>query len=187
MSTRRSPHATPVASFPPLCNGSVSLLILGSMPGEASLAADQYYAHPRNAFWPLMTKIYDIDLSLPYAERASALLERGVAVWDVLKSCVRHGSLDSAIVAESVAVNDFPGLFDQCPGIRKIVFNGTTAWKTYKRHVLPYLESRHAALPVVQLPSTSPAHASLDFDAKLQLWRAGLIDSKPEAMAHSRI
>lgn len=175
-----SGYGQPVESFPPLFNGSAHVLILGSMPGMASLSAGQYYAHPRNAFWRIMRGIFGIDESLPYSHRTTALLNQGLAVWDVLKACVRQGSLDSDIVSHSIVANDFKTLFEQCPAIAKIVFNGSTAEQTYIRHVLPTLDLKHAAIPAVRLPSTSPAHAGLDFEGKLNAWRNALICVKPD-------
>ena len=174
-----SGYGQPVESFPPLFNGSAHVLILGSMPGMASLSAGQYYAHPRNAFWRIMRGIFGIDESLPYPHRTTALLNQGLAVWDVLKACVRQGSLDSDIVSHSIVANDFKTLFEQCPAIGKIVFNGSTAEQTYIRHVLPTLDLKHAAIPAVRLPSTSPAHAGLDFEWILNAWRNALICVKP--------
>lgn len=175
-----SGYGQPVESFPPLFNGSAHVLILGSMPGMASLSAGQYYAHPRNAFWRIMRGIFGIDESLPYSHRTTGLLNQGLAVWDVLKACVRQGSLDSDIVSHSIVANDFKTLFEQCPAIAKIVFNGSTAEQTYIRHVLPTLDLKHAAIPAVRLPSTSPAHAGLDFEGKLNAWRNALICVKPD-------
>ena len=175
-----SGYGQPVESFPPLFNGSAHVLILGSMPGMVSLSAGQYYAHPRNAFWRIMRGIFGIDESLPYSHRTTALLNQGLAVWDVLKACVRQGSLDSDIVSHSIVANDFKTLFEQCPAIGKIVFNGSTAEQTYNRHVLPTLDLKHAAIPAVRLPSTSPAHAGLDFEGKLNAWRNALICVKPD-------
>ncbi len=175
-----SGYGQPVESFPPLFNGSAHVLILGSMPGMASLSAGQYYAHPRNAFWRIIRGIFGIDESLPYSHRTTALLNQGLAVWDVLKACVRQGSLDSDIVSHSIVANDFKTLFEQCPAIAKIVFNGSTAEQTYIRHVLPTLDLKHAAIPAVRLPSTSPAHAGLDFEGKLNAWRNALICVKPD-------
>ena len=175
-----SGYGQPVESLPPLFNGSAHVLILGSMPGMASLSAGQYYAHPRNAFWRIMRGIFGIDESLPYSHRTTALLNQGLAVWDVLKACVRQGSLDSDIVSHSIVANDFKTLFEQCPAIGKIVFNGSTAEQTYIRHVLPTLDLKHASIPAVRLPSTSPAHAGLDFEGKLNAWRNALICVKPD-------
>lgn len=175
-----SGYGQPVESFPPLFNGSSQVLILGSMPGMASLSAGQYYAHPRNAFWRIMRGIFGIDESLPYSRRTTALLNHGLAIWDVMKACVRQGSLDSDIVSHSIVANDFKTLFRHCPAIDKILFNGSAAEQTYIRHVLPTLDSKQAAIPAVRLPSTSPAHAGLDFEGKLNAWREALFSVKPE-------
>src|SRR4029077_16189116 len=100
-----------VQSFPPIVSQQSKVLILGSMPGEASLKADQYYAHPRNAFWPIMGELFGAGPSLPYQERVALLQSTGVALWDSLQACVRPGSLDASITNE--AANDFPGFFDK--------------------------------------------------------------------------
>src|SRR5690606_29512 len=113
--------------FPPLLAPGARVLILGSMPGAASLRAQAYYAHPRNAFWPIMGALYGFEPAAPYDVRCAALTSAGVAVWDVLQACERPGSLDAAIVADSRVANDFSGLFAQQPTIRRILFNGATA------------------------------------------------------------
>ena len=161
-----------IHSFPPLARADARLVILGSMPGEASLAAGQYYAHPRNAFWPIMGHLFGFDPQADYAERVAALLEARVAVWDVLHSCRRSGSLDSRIRDD--AVNDFATFFADHPAISRLFFNGQKAEVSYRRHVLPHLP-RH--LDCQRLPSTSPAHATLSFEAKLAAWRTAIIRS----------
>lgn len=162
------PH---IHSFPPLSAPDATCLILGSMPGKASLAAQQYYAHPRNAFWPLLLQLLALPATLPYDARCAALLQHRIAVWDVLKTCTRSGSLDADIDPASIIANDFAGFFATHPQIQVLYFNGATATNVYKRHVLPQLPSAAAVLPRVQMPSTSPAHATLDFDQKLARWR----------------
>ncbi|MFM9980077.1 MAG: DNA-deoxyinosine glycosylase, partial [Burkholderiales bacterium] len=106
------------------------------MPGAASLAADQYYAHPRNHFWPIMGRLFGAGPELPYAKRVRRLKSCGIAVWDVLESCVRPGSLDADIEEGSIAVNDFAGFFDAHPRIGAVFFNGAKAESAYRRHVL---------------------------------------------------
>jgi hypoxanthine-DNA glycosylase len=140
------------------------------MPGAASLAAGQYYAHPRNLFWPIMGTLFGAGPELPYATRVARLKEARVAVWDVLESCVREGSLDSAIAGDSIAVNDFAGFYRGHPGITRVFFNGAKAEATYRRHVSAMLPPGPAAPEGLRLPSTSPAHASLNFAAKLAAW-----------------
>jgi len=146
------------------------VLILGSMPSEASLHAQQYYAHPRNAFWPLMGELFHVDPALPYRQRLQALAANRIALWDVAHRCVRPGSLDADM--RDVEANDFNTFFATHPHIRAIFFNGGKAEALYERLVLPRLPAALQALPKKRLPSTSPAHAGMDFAAKLAAWRA---------------
>ena len=141
------------------------------MPGAASLAAGQYYAHPRNHFWPIMRRLLGAGPELPYAKRVRRLKSSGIALWDVLESCVRPGSLDADIEEGSIAVNDFAGFFDAHPRIGAVFFNGAKAESAYRRHVLKGLPAAAGALPALRLPSTSPAHAALSFDRKLSVWQ----------------
>jgi len=163
-----------VRSFPPISHPTATVLLLGSMPGRASLEAGQYYAHPRNAFWPLMETLLGIYSAWPYEKRKSGLIDQKIAVWDVLQACSRPGSLDSDIVPSSMRANDFARFFREHPRIRLIGFNGATAWQAYRRLVLPDLEPGHKALWTVALPSTSPAMASLNVAAKTEAWRLAL-------------
>lgn len=162
-----------IVSFPPVATHAARALILGSMPGEASLAANQYYAHPRNAFWPIMATIVGIDPAAGYPERIAALKEGKLALWDVLKACRRTGSLDSDIEPDSIEVNDFAAFFAVHPGITRVYFNGATAERCYQRFVQGILI--RPDLQYTRLPSTSPAHAAMSFAAKAQAWRAALI------------
>jgi len=154
--------------FPPIAAADAHTLILGSMPGAASLAAGEYYAHPRNGFWAIVCAVLGIDAALPYAERARGLAERGYALWDVLGACRRQGSLDARIDAESIEVNDFAGFFAAHPRIDRVFFNGTTAESCFRRHVAPGLGGRFDCR---RLPSTSPANASIPYAAKLAAWQ----------------
>lgn len=167
---------SPVTSFPPLSRPGARVLILGSMPGVASLNAQQYYAHPRNSFWPIMARIAGFDATAPYAMRVNALTRAGIAVWDVLQSCVRSGSLDSAIQAGTRVPNDFVSFFAEHPGIRLVCFNGAEAQQSFARHVLPTL--RAEGVRFVRLPSTSPAHA-MALERKLAAWREALEGDRP--------
>lgn len=159
-----------VKSFAPLAASDAKLLILGSMPGEASLQAGEYYAHPRNAFWPIMGHLFGFDPSVPYAERVGSLIVAKVAVWDVLASCHRVGSLDSEIDDTSVSVNDFESFFRQHPQIQKVFFNGAKAEHSFRKWVTPTLPGLDLVLQ--RLPSTSPANASFSFEKKRQAWEA---------------
>ncbi len=155
--------------FPPIAGPSARLLILGSLPGRASLAARQYYAHPRNAFWPILGSLLGFAPDIPYDERVAALVAARIAVWDVCAAATRPGSLDSAIVRASVKANDFAGFFHKCPGIRRVAFNGEKAETLYRRHGLP-----SAGLAFVRLPSTSPAHAGMSSAEKRRRWASFL-------------
>ena len=161
-----------VQSFPPIADARATRLILGSMPGAASLSANQYYAHPHNAFWRIMSSIVPIAPDALYAERVRALLDAKVAVWDVLRSCERPGSLDSSIRRDSEVANDFVAFFRQHPRILQVYFNGGAAEASFKRHFATLL--RDSTLSFQRLPSTSPAHASLRFEQKLVAWRAAM-------------
>lgn len=157
-----------VCSFPPVAAPDARLLILGSMPGEASLRAGQYYAHPRNAFWPIMGDLLGFAPDLPYADRLRCLTAAGIALWDVIAGCERSGSLDADIVKTSVRANDFAGFFATYPGIERVFFNGATAETNFRRHVLPRAAPGHRQL--LRLPSTSPAHAARGYAEKLAAW-----------------
>jgi hypoxanthine-DNA glycosylase len=140
------------------------------MPSPASLQARQYYAHPRNAFWPIVAALCGFDPAARYDARAAALAACGVAVWDVLAACVRPGSLDADIDDASAVANDFAGFFATHPRIRRVCFNGAKAEALYVRRVRPALDSA-PDVEYVRLPSTSPAHAGRSFAAKLDAWR----------------
>ena len=134
----------------------------------------QYYAQPRNAFWRIMGRLCGAEPTLPYGARLECLRAHRIAVWDVLAAGERRGSLDSAIVGASIVVNDFAAFFSDHEEIGLICFNGAKAAELYRRRVQPRLEAPLAALESCLLPSTSPAHASLSFEQKLDRWRAAL-------------
>ena len=157
--------------FPPIAAPDARLLILGSLPGQASLAAHQYYAQPQNAFWRIMGVLFDAGPEIPYAERAGRLRSNRIALWDVCKSAARSGSLDSAIDLATVVPNDFASFLREHPRIEWVCTNGATAHRLYRRLVRPGLPVDAQALPLHVLPSTSPAHASLRFAQKLERWR----------------
>lgn len=155
-------------SFPPIIGTAPKILILGSSPGVISLKKQQYFAHPRNAFWPIMAELFDIDTSQGYEHSVSQCESLPIIIWDVLKQCQREGSLDSAIEKDSIEVNDFAALFDQHYNIQHVFCNGGASYKWFNKLAFPLLPS---SIDVIQLPSTSPAHASLNFEKKLEQWK----------------
>jgi hypoxanthine-DNA glycosylase len=147
----------------PVIDAHIRVLVLGSFPGAASLAAGQYYAHPRNQAWPILSALTGEPLvALPYLERLPRLLAHGFGLWDVLGACERQGSLDSAI--RKSAANDFARLRELCPLLKTVGFNGQTAGKFAAQFAA-------AGYRTLVLPSTSPAHASLAFPQKLECWK----------------
>ncbi|OGS92877.1 MAG: DNA-deoxyinosine glycosylase [Gallionellales bacterium GWA2_59_43] len=166
---------TRIRSFPPIADANARILILGSMPGKESLRANQYYAHPRNAFWPIMGELAGAAPALPYEVRTLKLRAAGIALWDVLDSCTRPGSLDADIDPDSIHPNDFAAFFEAHPHISRVYFNGTMAEQSFRKHVLPHLG--HLTLRLQRLPSSSPANASLRFEQKLEIWKTAILDS----------
>ena len=154
----------------PVHDDSARVLVLGSMPGARSLDMQAYYAHPRNAFWPIMEALFGIDCELSYARRLAGLREHRVALWDVIGKCRRHGSLDQKVEPASIVPNDFDRLFAACPSISLLAFNGRLAEQSFERRVLPDLQARFARIERVRLPSTSPAHAAMRFEHKCAAW-----------------
>jgi hypoxanthine-DNA glycosylase len=159
--------------FAPLIGEQARVLVLGSMPGGESLRRQQYYAFERNCFWWMMGELFGAGWELPYAERVTRVTKQGLAVWDVLASCQRSGSLDSAIETASEEVNDFRQLLLQRP-IELVLFNGGKAEQAWKRHVQPLLADWQVAPVCQRLPSTSPAYAAMNRNAKLEVWRTAL-------------
>lgn len=157
----------PDTGFPPIASANARILILGSMPGQRSLAAQAYYAHPQNAFWRIMAQLVSADGS--YEQRCHALTESGIALWDVLQSSSRPGSMDADIRLDDSEANDFNAFFSKHPGIVRIGFNGQTAAKLFERLVRPQLGD--TILDTKTLPSTSPAYAAMPFAGKLAEWR----------------
>lgn len=152
------------AGFPAVVDANTRVLILGSLPGEASLAVQQYYGNPRNAFWRLMEGVLGTPLvPLAYDDRLTALLSHGVGLWDVIAEADRPGSLDAAI--RDPAANDLVTLVETLPALRLVAFNGGTASKLGGRLV----GDRVATLA---MPSSSPAHAARSFAQKAEAWRA---------------
>ncbi|MFO1336877.1 MAG: DNA-deoxyinosine glycosylase [Burkholderiaceae bacterium] len=164
--------APKLVGLAPVIARGTRLVVLGSFPGAASLKAQQYYAHPRNHFWPIVGALLGADLvAMPYAARLAVLRERGLGLWDVYAACLREGSLDSAI--EAAEHNDLAGLKRRAPGLVAIAHNGGESARSMRI-------TGALGLPVYRLPSTSPANASWSFERKLAAWRvafeaAGLV------------
>jgi hypoxanthine-DNA glycosylase len=150
-------------SFPPISNPDATILILGTMPSVQSLAANQYYGNPRNAFWKIIFTLFNTPFSADYEQRKNVLLENQIALWDALEACVRPGSLDSAI--EQEVPNDFDSFLKTHPNIKHIYFNGQKAAAYFKKYIK--LENDYQ---LTTLPSTSPANAGKSFEAKLKEW-----------------
>lgn len=161
-----------IESFAPIASKQAKVLVLGSIPGRVSLQKQQYYGHDRNAFWPIMAELFGATCTPDYLQKMQMLTDNGIAVWDVLKSCQRQGSLDAKISLESIELNDFSCFFDEYRLIGRVFFNGGMAENMYKKHVLPVLPQRFGYLEYGRLPSTSPAYAALNFKEKLEAWRA---------------
>lgn len=162
-----------ITGFPPIASRNARVLILGSMPSEASLAANEYYAFRHNQFWRIVGEICGFAPDAPYARRKAALKRRHIALWDVVASCVRPGSLDAAIRDDTVRVNDFVAFLAAHPRIRRVCFNGRKAESAWRRDVAPRLP-KSLALEYRLLPSTSPAHAGMGYRSKLRAWRSAI-------------
>lgn len=149
--------------LPPVIEAGARVLLLGSFPSERSLATGEYYANRRNQFWPLLAEVLGFDADLPYQLRTDAVTSRGVALWDVVHSCRRAGSMDAKIDRKTLVINDFRALLNQHQGIQRIFVNGLTALELFERHV-------ETELPTVRLPSSSGA-LPMSYADKLIRWR----------------
>lgn len=155
--------------FPPVARTDARVLILGSLPGQRSLAEHQYYAHPRNAFWRIMRDLFAIDGD--YEQRCKGLVNAGIALWDVLQASTRRGSLDADIQLETARANDFAAFFGRHPDIELIVFNGKKSASLFRRLTC---DADLQTLAMETLPSTSPAYAAMPYSGKLKAWRNAL-------------
>ena len=156
--------------FPPVSESGAHILILGSLPGRRSLEAQEYYAQPQNCFWKIMAELFGAGPDLPYVKRLQHLTANRIALWDVVASAERAGSLDTAIVPTSVQVNDIYGFLSTHAEVSLICFNGMKAAELYRRYVLPTLDDAFSSIRHETLPSTSPAHASMRYPEKLKRW-----------------
>ena len=159
------------AGFPPIAGADANILILGSLPGQKSLLAGQYYAHRQNAFWRIMAEVFGVEGD--YSERCRQLITFRIAVWDVLASSVRAGSMDVDIQIDTAQANDFAGFLSKHSQIERIAFNGQKAEQLFRKLVVP--EYKGILPKLFSLPSTSPAYAALSFDKKLKIWNNMLL------------
>jgi hypoxanthine-DNA glycosylase len=151
-------------SFPPISADSTEILILGSLPGEKSLAMHEYYAHPQNKFWRIIAAITDNETPVNYDDKLSLLINNKIGVWDVVREAKRIGSLDTNIVGE--VPNDVDNFISRHKNLKVIGFNGTKALKLFDKYF-----KRREHLKYIQLPSSSPANARITFDEICEKWR----------------
>lgn len=159
-------YATQLYGLAPVIDEHTKLIILGSFPGQRSLSEQQYYAHPRNQFWALLSKLFDLDLhALAYTERLQNVLKHGLGIWDVYATCQRTGSLDSAIT--QAVINPLHLLKEQAPLLQAVAHNGGLSWQNAS-----YI--KNLGIETYRLPSSSPANARWSFEEKLEAWRTVL-------------
>ena len=161
------PHAT---GFAPIAAPDARILILGSLPSQLSLKKQEYYGNPQNAFWRVMGELFSAGPDQSYTKRANTLRQNSIAVWDVLRSSVRPGSMDADIEMSTATPNDFPAFFDAHQSIELVCFNGKKARELYERLVAPQLSGNIGQLEYKSMPSTSPAYASMSFEEKVRQW-----------------
>jgi hypoxanthine-DNA glycosylase len=158
------------SGFPPILGDGASVLVLGSLPSRKSLQASEYYAHPQNAFWRIMGKLLGFAPDLSYVKRSALLTTNGIAVWDVLASSVRPGSMDSDIDVSTALPNDFVEFFHTNLAIDLVCFNGQKPATMFEKLVLNRHDELRSGRRFETLPSTSPAFASMSFEEKLENW-----------------
>lgn len=165
---------TAIEGFPPIASLDSVALILGSMPSVISLAKKQYYGHQRNAFWPIMGALIGAEPEFEYEIRKQILIDYRIAVWDVLQSCVRSGSLDADIKMNTIAINNFIKFFSLHKNINWIYFNGGVAEKVFNKYVKASLIDMNRDFILQRLPSTSSAYAALSLKQKIDIWQEKL-------------
>lgn len=158
--------------FPPIVGEKPRFLVLGSSPSVISLQEQQYYANARNVFWPIMLSIIGHNDESEYIQRIELLKRAKIAVWDVISSCERPGSLDSSIKEGSITVNNFAAFLKKYPTVESIYFNGVKAEQTFHRHVVTQQRLDVSNFNMLRLPSTSPANAGMSIDEKRRVWNA---------------
>jgi len=167
-----SPPEPLATGFPPIAARDASILILGSLPSQLSLQKQEYYGNPQNAFWRVMGDLFDAGPERPYAERSDRLVRSGIAVWDVLRSSVRPGSMDADIDLATATPNDFQAFFHDHPQLRSLCFNGKKSAQLYKRLVAAEGFGNIGELIFITMPSTSPAYAAMRYEDKVRQWSA---------------
>ena len=169
----KSIHMTDISSgFEPIASTDATVLILGSLPSQQSLRKRDYYGNPQNAFWQVLGELFDAGPEIPYVQRTEKLRCHGIAVWDVLQSSVRPGSMDAAIDLTTAIPNDFQAFFEEHPMLELLCFNGKKAAELYRRLVAPQGISSIDNIEYRTMPSTSPAYASMNLDEKVRHWSA---------------
>jgi len=158
------------SGFPPIVGDGAKVLVLGSLPSRKSIEASEYYAHPKNAFWRIMGSFFGAGLEVSYKERTVSLKSNGIAVWDVLSSSVRPGSMDSDIDIATAKPNNFSSFFKCNADIGLVCFNGKKAAWMFEDLILKRHPELRQGLTLETLPSTSPAYASMSFEEKLAKW-----------------
>ena len=153
-----------ISSFPPIINENSKILILGSIPGVKSLEMQQYYAHPQNKFWKIICEIFNEEFTTNYQQRIEILEKHHIALWDVIDTCERKGSLDSEIRNEEA--NKIEELLQNFPNIKAIFCNGQKSYKNLQK-----ILGKKFRMPIIVLPSTSPAYAGLKYEEKLLSWQ----------------
>lgn len=159
-----------ISGFPLVAKSDAKILILGTMPGQKSLEENQYYAHPRNSFWPIMSNLLKTDSVLSYDDRKKLLIKNNIALWDVLKNCYRKGSLDSDIDQSTIETNDFKRFFSIHKRVVVVFFNGAKAEQLFMKNSFKKLKHAQQDLSLFRLPSTSSAYAARTFEQKLLQW-----------------
>jgi hypoxanthine-DNA glycosylase len=162
-----------IKGFQPIADKDAKILVLGSMPSDISLKKQEYYGFRHNTFWIIMSALFVDNKKVinKYSLRKKMLLDNNIALWDVLQSCHREGSLDAAIKMDSIKINDFKSFFSIHPAIHKVLFNGSKAETIFKKYVLPEIMEQFGYLQFTRLPSTSPAHAAMTVEQKIEIWQ----------------
>lgn len=176
--------------FEPVAQGDARVLILGSMPGQQSLARQEYYGNAQNSFWRIMQTLFNAPAKQSYESNRAMLIRHRIALWDVIDSCSRPGSLDSSIVAKTIVANNFARFFAGHPHIATVFFNGARAAEEFRKRVLPDVSESYPKIQYVRLLSTSPANARYSYEQKLANWsyvldHLGITSLAASAAGHS--